>query len=39
MILGDSRIEYVPYDRKFIEYEDRQRIERIPIKRKIIEYQ
>ena len=37
--VGRSRINYVPYEKKIIEYEERQYVEKVPVKRKVIEYQ
>ncbi len=39
VIKGNSRVEYVPYEKKIIEYENRQYIEKVPVKRKVIEYE
>ena len=36
---GKSRINYIPYEKKVIEYEERQYVEKVPVKRKVIEYQ
>lgn len=38
-IKGESRIEYVPYEKTIIEYEQVERKERIPKERTIIEYE
>lgn len=38
-ITGQSRIEYQPYQRKVIEYENRNRVERVPKTRKVTEYE
>lgn len=37
-VKGQSRINYVPYEKKVVEYENRQRVERVPRTRKVIEY-
>lgn len=37
-ITGESRIHYQPYQRKIIEYENRNRIERISRTRRVTEY-
>lgn len=39
MNLGESRINYVPYEKKIIEYEDRQYVERVPVKKKVTRYE
>jgi hypothetical protein len=36
---GESRIKYVPYEKKIIEFEDRSFVEQVPIKRRIIQYE
>jgi len=36
---GESRIKYVPYEKKIIEYENRSYVEKVPIKRKVIQYE
>lgn len=38
VIKGESRIEYVPFEKKVIEYKDEVRVERIPKTRKVTEY-
>eukprot|EP00825_Cyclidium_porcatum_P011923 TRINITY_DN16185_c0_g1_i2.p1 TRINITY_DN16185_c0_g1~~TRINITY_DN16185_c0_g1_i2.p1 ORF type:complete len:286 (-),score=66.57 TRINITY_DN16185_c0_g1_i2:397-1254(-) len=38
-IKGESRIEYVPYEKTIVEYETVTRTEKIPRERKIIEYE
>ena len=38
VIKGESRIEYVPFEKKIIEYKDQSKIERVPKKVKKIEY-
>ena len=38
-IPAESRIEYVPYEKKFIEYDTVERIEQIPVQRVITEYE
>ena len=35
----ESRIEYIPFEKKYIEYDKVERIERIPYEREIIEYE
>ena len=35
----ESRIEYIPFEKKYIEYDKVERIERIPVEREIIEYE
>lgn len=35
----ESKIEYVPFERKVIDYEERQRVETVPKKRIITEYE
>jgi hypothetical protein len=35
----ESRIEYIPFEKKYIEYDQVERIERIPYEREIIEYE
>ena len=32
-------MNYVPYEKKVIEYEDRTYVEKVPIKRKVIQYE
>ena len=34
----ESRIEYIPFEKKYIEYDQVERIERIPYEREIVEY-
>ncbi|MFM7855049.1 MAG: epiplasmin family protein [Flammeovirgaceae bacterium] len=38
VIKGESRIEYVPFEKKIIEYKDEATIERVPKTRKEIKY-
>jgi len=38
VIKGESRIEYVPFEKKVIEYKDEAKIERVPKKVKKVEY-
>ena len=38
VIKGESRIEYVPFEKKIIEYKDEARVERVAKPRKIVEY-
>ena len=38
VIKGESRIEYVPFEKKVIEYKDEARVERVPKTRKVTEY-
>ena len=38
VIKGESRIEYVPFEKKIIEYRDEVRVERVPKTRKVTEY-
>lgn len=38
-IKGESRIEYVPYERTVVEYEQVERKERIPKERVVVEYE
>ncbi len=38
VIKGESRIEYVPFEKKIIEYKDQAKVERVPKKVKKIEY-
>jgi hypothetical protein len=38
VIKGESRIEYVPFEKKIIEYRDESRVERVPRTRKVVEY-
>jgi hypothetical protein len=38
-IPAESRIEYVPYEKKYIEYDQIERVEQIPIQRFITEYE
>lgn len=38
-IPAESRIEYVPFEKKFIEYEQIERVEMIPVERVITEYE
>ena len=35
----ESRIEYIPFEKKYIEYDQVERIERIPFEREIVEYE
>jgi hypothetical protein len=35
VIKGESRIEYVPFEKKIIEYKDNARVERVPKTRKV----
>lgn len=39
LTLGESRIEYVPFEQKVIDYETREWIETIPKQRVVTEYQ
>ena len=36
---GTSRINYIPYEKKVIEYHDQQRIERVPKVRRVVDYE
>jgi hypothetical protein len=38
VIKGESRIEYVPFEKKIVEYKDQAKVERVPKKVKKIEY-
>lgn len=38
VIKGESRIEYVPFEKKIIEYKDQAKVERVPRKVKKVEY-
>jgi len=38
VIKGESRIEYVPFEKKIVQYVDQPRVERKPITRKIQEF-
>ena len=38
VIKGESRIEYVPFEKKVVEYKDEARVERVPKKRTVTEY-
>ena len=38
VIKGESRIEYVPFEKKIVEYKDEARVERVPKKRTVTEY-
>jgi hypothetical protein len=38
VIKGESRIEYVPFEKKIIEYKENARVERVPKTRKVTEY-
>lgn len=38
-IPAESRIEYVPYEKKYIEYDQIERVEQIPVQRVITEYE
>jgi hypothetical protein len=38
VIKGESRIEYVPFEKKIIEYKDQAKVERVPKKVKKVEY-
>ena len=38
VIKGESRIEYVPFEKKIIEYKDEAKVERVPKKVKKVEY-
>lgn len=38
VIKGESRIEYVPFEKKIIEYKDQAKVERVPKKVKRVEY-
>ena len=35
-IKGPSRMEYVPYERKYTEYEKIERIEKVPVEKTIV---
>ena len=35
----ESRIEYIPFEKKYIEYDRVERIERVPFEREIVEYE
>ena len=35
----ESRIEYIPFEKKYVEYDKVERIERIPYEREIVEYE
>jgi hypothetical protein len=37
--VGESRVSYVPYEKKVIEYENRTYVEKVPVKRKVITYE
>jgi hypothetical protein len=37
-IIGESKIEYVPYERTYTEYQAVQRTEQVPIEKTITEY-
>jgi hypothetical protein len=37
-VKGESRIEYVPYEKSVIEYEEVQRIEYVPKEKKVTDY-
>ena len=37
--LGESRVSYVPFQRKVIEYETREYVERVPVIRQIVDYE
>ena len=37
--IGNSRINYMPYEKKVLEYQDRKVVKKVPVKRKVIEYQ
>lgn len=37
--VGESRVSYVPYEKKVVEYENRTYVEKVPIKRKVITYE
>jgi hypothetical protein len=36
---GESRVNYVPYEKKVVEYENRSFVERVPVKRKVMQYE
>lgn len=38
VIKGESRIEYVPFEKKIVEYREEARVERVPRTRKITQY-
>lgn len=38
-IQGESRLEYIPYERKYIDYEAREQVDRVPVERTVIDYQ
>lgn len=38
VIKGESRIEYVPFEKKIVEYKDQSRVERVPKTRTVTEY-
>jgi hypothetical protein len=38
VIKGQSRIDYVPFKKKIVEYKDQAKVERVPKKVKKIEY-
>ena len=38
VIKGESRIEYVPFEKKIVEYKDQAKVERVPKKVKRVEY-
>jgi hypothetical protein len=38
VIKGESRIEYVPFEKKIVEYKDQTVVERVPRKIKKVEY-
>lgn len=38
VIKGESRIEYVPFEKKIVEYKDQAKVERVPKKVKKVEY-
>ena len=38
VIKGESRIEYVPFEKKILEYKDQAKVERVPKKVKRVEY-
>lgn len=38
VIKGESRIEYVPFEKKIVEYREEARVERVPKTRKITQY-
>ena len=37
--VGNSRINYMPYEKKIVEYQDQKVIKRVPVKKKVVEYQ